>query len=101
MSGVCSRSPFRARVEDEPKAETFRAFKFQDPYLKALNEKDGRIYLVCIDGALACPREDCGGVYGFYLRLRILKKIQNIPSTGSKSNGLVAVMPQGSSTLKR
>jgi hypothetical protein len=31
-------------------------------------------YPICIDGALSCPPEDCGGVWGFY---DLLKTIEN------------------------
>ena len=30
-------------------------------------------YQLCIDGKLNCPPEDCGGTYGFYNMLKIIK----------------------------
>jgi hypothetical protein len=30
-------------------------------------------YPICIDGQMACPPEDCGGIHGFYDYLEILK----------------------------
>lgn len=36
-----------------------------------LKEK-GQKYPRCIDGAQACPPEDCGGVYGYYRMLEVL-----------------------------
>ncbi len=35
-------------------------------------EQEGK-YPVCLDGELACPPEDCGGIPGFYNLLEILK----------------------------
>lgn len=40
---------------------------------RILPKDDGKIYPVCIDGELACPTEDSGGVHGFYQNLEILK----------------------------
>ncbi|MFO7897449.1 MAG: plasmid pRiA4b ORF-3 family protein [Planctomycetota bacterium] len=34
---------------------------------------DEKIALVCVDGAGACPPEDCGGVWGYYTKLDILE----------------------------
>ncbi len=36
-----------------------------------------RIYPVCLDGALACPPEDCGAVPGYYDCIRALKERDN------------------------
>ena len=36
-----------------------------------LREK-GQIFPKCIDGARACPPEDCGGVHGYYRMLEVL-----------------------------
>lgn len=33
---------------------------------------DGR-YPVCLAGACACPPEDCGGIWGFYEKLEVIK----------------------------
>lgn len=35
--------------------------------------ESGQTYPVCLDGAGACPPEDCGGVPGFYDMLEVLK----------------------------
>ncbi len=37
----------------------------------------GRRYPVCMDGAMACPPEDCGGVPGYYRLLEILSDPQH------------------------
>jgi hypothetical protein len=37
------------------------------------HKEDGKSYPICIDGQLACPPEDSGGVHGFYDKLEILK----------------------------
>jgi MoaA/NifB/PqqE/SkfB family radical SAM enzyme len=33
---------------------------------KIMEPEEGKKYPVCIDGKLACPPEDCGGVWGYY-----------------------------------
>ncbi len=40
---------------------------------KFLPKDENVKYPVCIDGALNCPPDDCGGVWGFYDLLKILK----------------------------
>lgn len=40
---------------------------------KLLPKEENVKYPVCIDGALNCPPDDCGGVWGFYDLLKILK----------------------------
>jgi len=34
---------------------------------------EGMKYPVCLSGQLACPPEDCGGIWGYYGKLEILK----------------------------
>jgi hypothetical protein len=34
---------------------------------------EGVKYPVCLAGKLACPPEDCGGVWGYYEKLEVLK----------------------------
>jgi len=34
---------------------------------------EGINYPVCIDGKLACPPDDCGGIWGYYDKLEVLK----------------------------
>lgn len=42
--------------------------------VEKLLPKDNSIkYPICIGGALACPHEDSGGVYGYYEKLEIIK----------------------------
>ncbi len=40
---------------------------------KLLEKEEGNIYPLCIEGQLACPPEDSGGIHGFYDKLEILK----------------------------
>ena len=40
---------------------------------KSLPEASDLTYPVCLDGQLRCPPEDCGGIYGYYNNLSILK----------------------------
>ena len=40
---------------------------------KILPAGDGAEYPVCLDGKLNCPPEDCGGIWGYYGMLEILK----------------------------
>lgn len=44
---------------------------------KILEPKAGNIYPVCISGENAAPPEDCGGVYGYYNMLEIIKDPTN------------------------
>lgn len=38
---------------------------------------EGIKYPVCLDGKYACPPEDCGGIWGYYEKLEILKNPKN------------------------
>ena len=40
---------------------------------KFLPKEQEKKYPICLDGTLACPPEDCGGISGFYNMLEILK----------------------------
>jgi hypothetical protein len=40
---------------------------------KFLNKDENLFYPICIDGELNCPPEDCGGVWGFYNLLEVIK----------------------------
>ena len=40
---------------------------------KVLPPSEGQIYPRCLAGALACPLEDSGGIYGYYDKLEILR----------------------------
>ena len=44
---------------------------------KVLPFDDTEVYPVCIDGKRHCPPEDCGGLWGFYNMLEILKDPQH------------------------
>lgn len=44
---------------------------------KFLPKELAKKYPICMDGALACPPEDCGGIPGFYNLLDILKDKQH------------------------
>jgi hypothetical protein len=39
---------------------------------------EGVSYPVCLAGELACPPEDCGGLWGYYNKLEILKNPKHI-----------------------
>jgi hypothetical protein len=41
---------------------------------KVLPASEGQSYPCCVAGALACPPEDSGGIYGYYEKLSILDK---------------------------
>ena len=46
--------------------------------VEAISEPEsGKHYPVCLDGAQACPPEDCGGLYGYYNMLEILNDPEN------------------------
>ncbi len=40
---------------------------------KIIKKKDKTVYPVCIKGKRACPPEDCGGVWGYEEKLKIIK----------------------------
>jgi hypothetical protein len=40
---------------------------------KILPREDKIKYPICLEGAMACPPEDCGGIYGYYNLLEIIK----------------------------
>lgn len=43
--------------------------------LEEILERDQNIiYPICVDGAMNCPPDDCGGIFGFYDMLKILKQ---------------------------
>ncbi len=43
--------------------------------LEEILERDQNIiYPICVDGAMNCPPDDCGGIFGFYEMLKILKQ---------------------------
>jgi len=54
-------------------------YDFGDSWLHTIKveeittREEGKVYPFCLDGALACPPEDCGGIYGYYHNLEILK----------------------------
>jgi hypothetical protein len=39
---------------------------------KILPEEEGKSYPVCLDGDLACPPEDCGDLWSYEDKLRVL-----------------------------
>lgn len=44
---------------------------------KVLDPEPGRHYPVCVAGARNCPPEDCGGIWGYEEKLRILNDPQH------------------------
>lgn len=66
-------------VITEPKEKFKYEYDFGDGWVhhilleKILPEDKETKYPVCIAGKLNCPPEDCGGVFGFYQLLEIIK----------------------------
>jgi hypothetical protein len=44
---------------------------------KILPRESKKKYPVCLEGKLACPPEDCGGIHGYYQCIEALKKRDN------------------------
>jgi hypothetical protein len=51
---------------------------------KILEKEEGKVYPVCLEGQLACPPEDSGGIHGFYENLEILKDKKHLEYTSLK-----------------
>lgn len=41
--------------------------------VEKISKEEGKGYPTCVDGELACPPEDSGGIHGYYANLEILK----------------------------
>ena len=60
------------QIVAQPRAKFRYEYDMGDSWLhditveKILPVEPGQQYPFCIDGALACPPEDCGGIFGFY-----------------------------------
>lgn len=48
-------------------------WKHEILFEKRLPVEEGQYYPVCLEGEKACPPEDCGGIWGFYEKLRIIQ----------------------------
>ncbi|MBI5695295.1 MAG: plasmid pRiA4b ORF-3 family protein [Nitrospirae bacterium] len=72
-----------SQVLVNPKDKIIYEYDFGDGWehvltLEKILEGDAKIKTpVCLDGARACPPEDCGGIYGYYDMLAILKDPDN------------------------
>ena len=62
-----------ARYEYDFGDSWIHTIKFEKIIQAAVGEK----YPKCIDGRMACPPEDCGGIYGYYNLLSILRDPKN------------------------
>jgi len=67
------------QVMDKPKAKIIYEYDFGDSWdhdlvLEKISTKDEKFnYPICLDGAMACPPEDCGGLGGYYNLLDIIE----------------------------
>ncbi len=67
------------QVLTRPKMKIFYEYDFGDSWwhelvLEKILERDEQLKTpICLDGAMACPPEDCGGIGGYYHLLKILK----------------------------
>ena len=62
-----------ARYEYDFGDSWIHTVKLEKIFPAAIGEK----YPKCIDGKMACPPEDCGGIYGYYNMLSILNDPRN------------------------
>ena len=66
-------------IFDKPKVKMIYEYDFGDGWMhelvleKIVEKKDGQFYPVCLTGEMNCPPEDCGGIYGYYDKLKVLK----------------------------
>src|SRR3972149_2067324 len=66
-------------IYGEPKDEIIYEYDFGDSWdhdlvLEKILEKDDKLKTpICLDGAMACPPEDCGGIGGYYNMLETIK----------------------------
>lgn len=44
---------------------------------KIITDGPKLLYPVCLDGAMNCPPEDCGGIHGFYEYLKAMKDVKH------------------------
>ncbi|MDP2859455.1 MAG: plasmid pRiA4b ORF-3 family protein [Bacillota bacterium] len=71
------------QVLSQPRTKVFYQYDFGDCWEhgavleKVLPPCDGADYPMCLEGARACPPEDCGGVYGYERLQAILKDPEN------------------------
>jgi hypothetical protein len=67
------------QVLTKPKDKVIYEYDFGDSWehelvLEKILEKDQEVKTpVCLEGAMACPPEDCGGIGGYYSMLEIIK----------------------------
>ncbi|MBI5184265.1 MAG: plasmid pRiA4b ORF-3 family protein [Nitrospinae bacterium] len=67
------------QVLDKPKAKIIYEYDMGDSWdhivvvEKILPKEENKDYPICLDGALSCPPEDCGGIPGYYDLLEIIK----------------------------
>src|SRR5260370_42064863 len=69
-----------ADVARHEKASFIYEYDFGDSWAhevvveKILPADPKKKYAVCLDGKNACPPEDCGGIWGYYELLKVVKK---------------------------
>ncbi|OGV99380.1 MAG: hypothetical protein A2Z59_03005 [Nitrospinae bacterium RIFCSPLOWO2_02_39_17] len=67
------------QVMDKPRTKIIYEYDFGDSWdhdlilEKTLTKDEKFNYPICLDGAMACPPEDCGGLGGYYNLLDIIK----------------------------
>ena len=76
------RDESRVRLKDAipPAGKSFRyIYDFGDDWIHEITVEntdlpdEGASYPLCLEGENACPREDSGGLYGYYGKLEIIK----------------------------
>ncbi len=67
------------QILTRPKMKILYEYDFGDSWwhelvLEKILENDNKVKTpICLDGAMACPPEDCGGIGGYYNMLEIIK----------------------------
>ncbi len=76
---INSRETILSRFFNKPKVSMVYEYDFGDSWdhellLEKILDIDPKVlYPICLEGEYSCPPEDCGGIYGFYNYLEILK----------------------------
>ncbi|MGL1885165.1 MAG: SEC-C metal-binding domain-containing protein [Reichenbachiella sp.] len=73
-----SEDTFLSEIVSKVKSKFTYVYDFGDHWEhvikleKIQEEEEDKTYPICVDGARACPPEDCGGLWGYEDKLRIL-----------------------------